>query len=73
MVAGGLFYWRLSVCLLWQAMNHTCLLMSTVWEKTVSAAIRLDIFVVDFPIMFISRLPGALGLATGKPLKAKEE
>ena len=26
--------------------------MSFVWEKTVSAPIRLDIFVIDFPLMF---------------------
>ena len=34
--------------------------MSLVWEKTVSAAIRLDIFVIDFPIMFISIIAGVL-------------
>ncbi len=34
--------------------------MSLVWEKSVSAAIRLDIFVIDFPIMFISIIAGVL-------------
>jgi hypothetical protein len=34
--------------------------MTLVWEKTVSAAIRLDIFVIDFPIMFISIIAGVL-------------
>jgi hypothetical protein len=34
--------------------------MSLVWEKTVSAAIRLDIFVIDFPIMLISIIAGVL-------------
>ena len=34
--------------------------MSFVWEKTVSAAIRLDIFVIDFPIMFVSIIAGVL-------------
>ena len=37
-----------------------------VWEKTVSAAIRLDIFVIDFPIMFISIIAGLLA-CTKKP------
>ena len=30
------------------------------WERTVHAAIRLDILVVDFPVMFISILAGIL-------------
>ena len=34
--------------------------MTLLWEKTVSAAIRLDIFVIDFPIMFISIIAGVL-------------
>ena len=34
--------------------------MSLVWEKTVSAPIRLDIFVIDFPVMLISIIAGAL-------------
>jgi hypothetical protein len=34
--------------------------MSLVWEKSVSAAIRLDIFVIDFPIMLISIIAGVL-------------
>ena len=34
--------------------------MTLVWEKTVSAAIRLDIFVIDFPLMFISIIVGVL-------------
>jgi hypothetical protein len=34
--------------------------MTIVWEKTVSAAIRLDIFMIDFPIMFISIIAGVL-------------
>jgi len=34
--------------------------MSLVWEKTARAAIRLDIFVIDFPIMFISIIAGVL-------------
>ena len=34
--------------------------MSFVWEKTVSAAIRLDIFVIDFSIIFISIIAGVL-------------
>jgi len=34
--------------------------MTFVWEKTVSAPIRLDIFVIDFPIMFISIIAGVL-------------
>jgi hypothetical protein len=34
--------------------------MSFVWEKKVSAAIRLDIFVIDFPIMLISIIAGVL-------------
>jgi hypothetical protein len=34
--------------------------MTLVWEKTVSAAIRLDVFVIDFPIMFISIIVGVL-------------
>ena len=34
--------------------------MSFVWEKTVSAPIRLDIFVIDFPAMFISIIAGVL-------------
>jgi hypothetical protein len=34
--------------------------MSFVWEKTVSAPIRLDIFVIDLPIMFISIIAGVL-------------
>ena len=34
--------------------------MTFVWEKTVSAAIRLDIFVIDFPLMFISISAGVL-------------
>ena len=34
--------------------------MSLVWEKSVSAAIRLDIFVIDFPLMFISIIAGVL-------------
>jgi len=34
--------------------------ISFVWEKTVSAAIRLDIFEIDFPIMFISIIAGVL-------------
>ena len=34
--------------------------MSFVWEKTVSAPIRLDIFVIDFPLMFISISAGVL-------------
>ena len=34
--------------------------MSFVWEKTVSAAIRLDIFVIDLPIIFISIIAGVL-------------
>jgi hypothetical protein len=34
--------------------------MSLVWEKSVSAAIRLDIFVKDFPIMLISIIAGVL-------------
>jgi uncharacterized membrane protein len=34
--------------------------MSAVWEKTVSAPIRLDIFVIDFPVMFISIFAGVL-------------
>ena len=34
--------------------------MTLVWEKTVSAAIRLDIFVMDFPIIFISIIAGVL-------------
>jgi hypothetical protein len=37
--------------------------MSFVWEKTVSAAIRLDIFVIDFPLMFISMIAGVLAWA----------
>jgi hypothetical protein len=41
--------------------------MSLVWEKTVSAAIRLDIFVIDFPIMFISIIAGLLAWSK-KPL-----
>jgi hypothetical protein len=34
--------------------------MSLVWEISVSAAIRLDIFVIDFPIMLISIIAGVL-------------
>jgi len=34
--------------------------MTFVWEKTVSAAIRLDIFAIEFPIMFISIITGLL-------------
>ena len=34
--------------------------MFLVWEKSVSAAIRLDILVIDFPIMFISIIAGVL-------------
>jgi hypothetical protein len=34
--------------------------MFLVWEKSVSAAIRLDIFVIDFPIMLISIIEGVL-------------
>ena len=34
--------------------------MTFVWEKTVSAAIRLDIFVIDLPIIFISIIAGVL-------------
>ena len=34
--------------------------MTFVWEKTVSAAIRLDIFVIDLPIMFTSIIVGVL-------------
>ena len=34
--------------------------MTFVWEKTVSAAIRLDIFVIDLPIIFISIIGGVL-------------
>ena len=34
--------------------------MSFVWEKTVSAPIRLDIFVIDFPLIFISISAGML-------------
>ena len=34
--------------------------MSLVWEKSVSAAIRLDIFVIDFPIILISIIAGVL-------------
>jgi hypothetical protein len=34
--------------------------MSFVWEKTVSAPIRLDILVIDFPLMFISISAGVL-------------
>ena len=40
--------------------------MTLVWEKTVSAPIRLDIFVIDFPIMFISIIAGLLAW-TKKP------
>ena len=42
--------------------------MSLVWEKTVSAAIRLDIFVIDFPLMFISIIAGVLAWSK-KPVK----
>ncbi|MEY2414551.1 MAG: hypothetical protein QOD84_3157 [Acidobacteriaceae bacterium] len=34
--------------------------MSAVWEKTVSAPIRLDVLVIDFPIMGISIVAGTL-------------
>jgi hypothetical protein len=34
--------------------------MTLVWEKTVSAPIRLDIFVIDLPIMCISIIAGVL-------------
>jgi hypothetical protein len=34
--------------------------MSLVWEKSVSAPIRLDIFVIDSPIILISIIAGVL-------------
>ena len=40
--------------------------MTLVWEKTVSAAIRLDILVIEFPTMFISIIAGLLAW-TKKP------
>ena len=46
--------------------------MFGVWERTVHAAIRLDIFLLDFPIMFISTLAGVLAWAR-KPPRSPEE
>ena len=40
--------------------------MSAVWEKTVSAPIRLDVLVIDFPIMGISIVAGARSPGSGK-------
>ena len=46
--------------------------MSFVWEKTVSAAIRLDIFVIDFPIMFISIVAGVLAWSKNFPSRSSK-
>jgi hypothetical protein len=46
--------------------------MTLVWEKTVSAAIRLDILVIDFPIMFISIIAGVLAWSK-KPVNPQKQ
>lgn len=46
--------------------------MSFLWEKTVSAAIRLDLLVIDFPLMFTPIIAGVLAWSK-KPVNLYEQ